>query len=243
MRIGMLDSLGFDQPQTTKMITWGNGIEVPMVPTGYWTERCIQALCSRKNTEKRESENINQNEEMTAHFTTEPTIFSRPMTHSLQVSQKQSTKHQISSKSWSVMESIWRPSNTRYYFEYLPNMETYSREAKGITLESQSVFQLKPNTVLCCAKPYTIPVKNWEAMEDKFEWQCNIGALRHLTLEEFEEREWACPAFGIPKKNRTIQLIIDLRQINSNLIWRKYCYVWPQLATRSLETKNFSSPQ
>jgi hypothetical protein len=46
-------------------------------------------------------------------------------------------------------------------------------------------------------------------MEDEFRRQCDIGALRRLTPEEFEEREWACPAFGIPKKNGTIRLIVD----------------------------------
>jgi hypothetical protein len=33
------------------------------------------------------------------------------------------------------------------------------------------------------SQPYAIPVK--------FSRQCDIGALRHLSPEEYEEREWA----------------------------------------------------
>jgi hypothetical protein len=69
-------------------------------------------------------------------------------------------------------------------------------------------------------------------MEDECHRQCDIGALQRLTPEEFEEQEWACPAFGIPKKNRTIRLIVDFRQVNANLIRRKY----PLLTTEEILT-------
>ena len=38
MGIEMMDDLGIDQSQTTKMITWGPDVTVPMVPMGYWSE-------------------------------------------------------------------------------------------------------------------------------------------------------------------------------------------------------------
>jgi hypothetical protein len=43
-----------------------------------------------------------------------------------------------------------------------------------------------------------------------------------LTPEEFEKREWAFPAFGVPKKNNTIRFVIDFRRINANLIRREF---------------------
>ena len=52
--------------------------------------------------------------------------------------------------------------------------------------------------------------------------QCEIGAMRKLTPEEAEEREWASPAFGVPKKNGEIRLVIDFRYLNHCLIRREY---------------------
>ena len=53
-------------------------------------------------------------------------------------------------------------------------------------------------------------------------WQCRIGALRELTVEESKDREWASPAFGIPKKNGTIRLMIDFRRIKQCLKQKEY---------------------
>ncbi len=58
-------------------------------------------------------------------------------------------------------------------------------------------------------------------MEDEFSRQCDIGALLRLSPEEYK-REWASPAFGIPKKNGTIRLIIDFRQVNKCLIQQEF---------------------
>jgi len=45
MGIDMMDDLGIDTSRTTKLIIWGNDIEVPMVSKNHWTEARIQALC------------------------------------------------------------------------------------------------------------------------------------------------------------------------------------------------------
>jgi hypothetical protein len=52
--------------------------------------------------------------------------------------------------------------------------------------------------------------------------QCKIGAMKKLTPEEAEEREWASPAFGVPKKNGEIRLVIDFRYLNQCLIRQEY---------------------
>jgi hypothetical protein len=46
--------------------------------------------------------------------------------------------------------------------------------------------------------------------------------MRRLTPEEFEARVWAFPAFGVPKKNGSIRLVIDFCRLNSNLVRREY---------------------
>jgi hypothetical protein len=53
------------------------------------------------------------------------------------------------------------------------------------------------------AKPYPIPLKNRAVLKHEVARQCSVGCLGRLTPEEFEKREWAFPAFGIPKKNDT----------------------------------------
>ena len=53
-----------------------------------------------------------------------------------------------------------------------------------------------------------------------------------MTLEEFEECEWAFPAFGTPKKNGTICFVIDVHQINANLLCREY----PLMTTEEILT-------
>ena len=40
--------------------------------------------------------------------------------------------------------------------------------------------------------------------------------------DEFEAREWAFPAFGIPKKNGSIRLVIDFHRLNTELVRREY---------------------
>jgi hypothetical protein len=69
MGISMMDKLGIDQSRTSKTITWGEDVEVPMVPHGYWTETRIQKICSKSNVEKHEI--TGQCEEIR----TEPTMF------------------------------------------------------------------------------------------------------------------------------------------------------------------------
>lgn len=68
--------------------------------------------------------------------------------------------------------------------------------------------------VIHCAKPfwsesYLTPLKNWEVFCDKVYCQCQIGALQKLLAEEIKEHGWASPCFGVPKKNKTIRLVID----------------------------------
>lgn len=72
------------------------------------------------------------------------------------------------------------------------------------------------------AKPYPVPLKNREVFKDEVYRQCDIGALRELSAEEIEKREWASPCFGVPKKNGSIRLVMDFRQINKVLKRKEY---------------------
>ena len=221
MGIKMMDDLGIDMSRTTKTISWGNDIEVPMVTKNHWTETRIQALCGvyRQPSETTQTD----------------IVTSRPNT----LTQEESSLFLAASNP--------APSFTKAVYVKPDLLEVVKRDGVHLTTEQQAlllrvlsendaVFQggkgyytgepvklrLQPDATPRRAKPYPIPVKDREVMEDEFRRQCEIGALRRLSPEEYEEREWASPAFGIPKKNGTIRLILDLCGVNKYLIRREF---------------------
>ncbi len=78
-------------------------------------------------------------------------------------------------------------------------------EWKGTLVTITLIEDAKP----IWARPYPVPLKTREVFKQELNHQCSIGALRELSAEEIEDRKWASPAFGIPKKNRTIRLVIN----------------------------------
>ena len=57
------------------------------------------------------------------------------------------------------------------------------------------------------------PTQELPSFQGRIAKVMHYGALRALGAEEIEEREWASPAFGIPKKNGTILLVINFCRI------------------------------
>jgi hypothetical protein len=72
------------------------------------------------------------------------------------------------------------------------------------------------------SKPYPIPLKNRDTFKEEVYRQCNIGALRELSVSEVESREWASPCFGVPKRDGSIRLVMDFRKLNSVLKRKEY---------------------
>ena len=71
-------------------------------------------------------------------------------------------------------------------------------------------------------KPYNVPLAQRGAVERKVYRQCDVKALRPLTAEEVAEREWCFPIIAVTKKNRDIQVVIDLRTINPHFVRRTH---------------------
>ena len=80
-------------------------------------------------------------------------------------------------------------------------------------------MEIKPVTItliegtkikIILAKPYPVPLKNREMFKQEFYYQCSIHALHELFTEEIKECKWASPAFGIPKNNSTLRLVIEI---------------------------------
>jgi len=107
-------------------------------------------------------------------------------------------------------------------FRMLPDRDAVFQGGKGYYTGQPVKLRLQPGAVPRQAKPYAIPVKDRKVMEDEFTRQYEIGALRLLSPLEYEDREWASPSFGIPKKNGSIRLIMDFCEVNRWLIRQEF---------------------
>ena len=66
---------------------------------------------------------------------------------------------------------------------------------------------------------YQILLKIKDQVEKEVYRQCDIGALRQLSAEEVEEREYISSVFAIAKKDGvSMRIVFDLRKLNSMLI-------------------------
>ena len=78
---------------------------------------------------------------------------------------------------------------------------------------SEVEFQLKPNAVPYCARPYRIPHAHIELMKRAIK-----EMERNGVIEEYSgNSEWAAPTFGVPKKNKGIRIVSDFRKLNEML--------------------------
>ena len=83
-------------------------------------------------------------------------------------------------------------------------------------------IELKDDAEAVWSRPYPIPLKNRDVVEKEFDRQCAIGAMRKLSAEEIEERDYCFPAFGTPKSDGTIRVVVDFRKLNPQLKRREY---------------------
>jgi hypothetical protein len=74
-----------------------------------------------------------------------------------------------------------------------------------------SLQLMDPNSILIHARAYTVP----RSVEQQLQHSKEIVRLVNIgVLEEDYSYEWASPSFSIPKKNRTITIVTDLRKLN-----------------------------
>jgi len=107
-------------------------------------------------------------------------------------------------------------------FSTLKEFETVFEGKQGENTGGDVGIQLKKEAIPFWGRPYPIPLKNRQVVEDKVNRQCDIGAMRRLTPNEIETRDWCFTAFGTPKSDGTIKLVIDFRKINPHLVRRQY---------------------
>jgi hypothetical protein len=82
-------------------------------------------------------------------------------------------------------------------------------------------IKLKPNAIPVWNQPYPILLSRREAVENEVERQCQIKALRRLSPEEIEGKDWCFPAFGVPKKKGKIRFVINFQSVYNQLEQRE----------------------
>jgi hypothetical protein len=74
-------------------------------------------------------------------------------------------------------------------------------------------IEIKSNTKPFHGHIFSVPKAYKSMIHDEVECLCHLNILRQCN-----EREWAAPSFGTPKKNGQIQFISDFHQLNKWII-------------------------
>ena len=182
---------------------------------GHWIDACIHSLLTKWSEPTEQPEVGIQNDKLAEIFTNTGTVPSP--TYSEAVYEKMDLLKIVTCNGINLA-----PEQRTQLFQVLIANQAAFQGRKGEYTGGAVRLISKPKAMPWQAKPYPVPLKNREILEGKFQWQCKIKAMRRLTPEEFEAREWAFPTFGIPKKNGTIRVIINFCRLNAKLICREY---------------------
>ena len=72
---------------------------------------------------------------------------------------------------------------------------------------SDYTIELKEDAKPYHAEPFPIPKTHELSLKKEVNTLINIGVLKKI-------KQWAAPTFTIPKKNATVKLISDFRELN-----------------------------
>lgn len=201
--------LDLDTSVRDNTISWGEK-SIPMVSRDYWTAERIQQQKGRLNKQPSianpETElDPEVDEEIFAAEALVPVNYVKANLPEIAQSCKDLTSEE-QAQLLVVLE------------KHAPLFQGRRGEWKGNPVSIEVVEGATP----VWAKPYPVPLKNRDVFKEEVYRQCDIGALRELSAEEIEKREWASPCFGVPKKNGSIRLVMDFRQINKVLKRKEY---------------------
>ena len=98
------------------------------------------------------------------------------------------------------------------------------------------LLQLKEGAQPYHGRPFPIPKKHVETLKKEIQRLCNLGVLKWQV-----DSEWALPTFIIPKKDNTIQVVSNFREINKQIMRKPFPI--PKISTFYKNLKASHIPQ
>ena len=110
------------------------------------------------------------------------------------------------------------PEQRDQLYEVLKSFPTLFSGKLGTYPHREFHIQLKPNAVpYHCKQPYPVPLVNQPVLKAELQRQCEIGILAKCGATE-----WGMPLLVIPKKDGAIRTVDDLRELNKQIVRKKY---------------------
>ena len=94
-------------------------------------------------------------------------------------------------------------------------------------------LQLKEGAQPYHGRPFPIPKKHVETLEKEIQRLCDLGVLKWQA-----DSEWASPTFIIPKKDNTVRVVSDFREINKRIVRKPFPI--PKISTVLQELEGFT---
>eukprot|EP00804_Cyclotella_cryptica_P009909 CCRYP_014161-RA/>CCRYP_014161-RA protein AED:0.44 eAED:0.76 QI:0/0/0/1/0/0/3/0/203 len=88
------------------------------------------------------------------------------------------------------------------------------------------------------ARPFPIPKKHIEITKREVQRLCDLGVLKWQ-----DDSEWASPTFIIPKKDNTVRVVSNFREVNKRIVTRanktkKKPWHWDDIHQQAFDTVN-----
>ena len=94
-------------------------------------------------------------------------------------------------------------------------------------------LQLKEGAQPYHGRPFPIPKKHVETLKKEIQRLCDLGVLKWQA-----DSEWASPTFIIPKKDNTVRVVSDFREINKRIVRKPFPI--PKISTVLQELEGFT---
>ena len=200
----MLQHIKLDVLYSSNVFEWDH-IRVDMVPRGHWSQKNIDLLWKSykdnsetdkvedkvNNTVKCYSNKFNQNQILDANYS---------VANFIEIAENQ---------------AHLSPEERNRLLEVLQKHKAAFQGTRGKWKGPPMSFEMVDGAKPFHAKPFRIPQSLYDTLKKEINRLVDEGVLSPV-----KSSEWACPTFGIPKKDKTIRVVLDFRGINK-LIKRK----------------------
>jgi len=95
------------------------------------------------------------------------------------------------------------------------------------------LLQLKEEAQPYHGRLFPIPKKHVETLKKEIQRLCNLGVLKWQ-----DDSKWALPTFIIPKKDNTVRVVSDFREINKRIVRKPFPI--PKISTVLQELEGFT---